>query len=222
MAAATPHDVVAHATRAPEPPPEVEPEIDEAEAADDVAGLAAAEPATEAAGGKPAAAEAPSVGMAAPELASQLLRLYDVNAARALSVVPFAAGGAPDPEAFSTLKHFMRCRRSGQERDMNPRLVSLLLRVSKYFDDAFLYVISAHRKADGAVTRPTSQHTRGTAADIRIEGVSLNTLARAAYTLGAKGIGIYPMSGFVHLDVRRTPYSWIDRGDGVEATRIAP
>jgi len=165
---------------------------------------------------RPLPAVAPWTGKAAP---TGELALFNVNGSQTIRVHPFDGNGMPNTEAFAQLREFMRCRRSGQAHDMNPRLVALLTKLSERFDGAALHVISAHRVADQAATRPSSQHTRGTAADIRIPSVSLARIAEAARELGAGGIGLYPASRFVHVDVREQPYYWRDLGDGPVATR---
>ncbi len=147
------------------------------------------------------------------------LALFDVNGARAIRVRPFDGQGLPAPASFGQLKEFMRCRRTGQTRDMNTSLVALLATIAAHFDGAVLHVISGHRVTDEVTTRPTSQHTLGTAADIRIPGVSVERLAAAAQQLGAHGVGLYPLSRFVHVDVRSKPYFWRDVGTGAVATR---
>lgn len=154
-----------------------------------------------------------------PLLSGKLLRLYDVNGGRSLRVTPFKEDGVPDPEAFAQLRSFMRCRRSGHELDMDPRLIAVLSRISQHFGDAVIEIISGHRKPDGKVTSETSQHAFGTAADIRIAGVSVETLKDAAKALGARGVGVYTKSRFVHVDVRQKPYYWRDdKGDEGGAT----
>lgn len=181
------------------------------------------DPSVSSAGAKPGSPE-PKRRAPGPmrDVAHHALSLLDVNSQNALRVVPFMSGGIPDQEAFADLKHFLRCRRSGRERDIDSRLIALLVRLSRHFEGADVHIISAHRKADGVVTRRTSQHTRGTAADVRIPGHGIEAVSRAAYNLGATGIGVYPVSGFVHLDVRRTPYYWRDRGEGGVAMRMSP
>jgi uncharacterized protein YcbK (DUF882 family) len=152
-------------------------------------------------------------GMSDAEYAESRLRLYDVNAERSISVSPFLADGQSSPHGFSLLREFMRCRRTGHTMDMNTELVRLLMRIAKRFDNAELHMISAHRAPDGVVTSERSQHGKGTASDIRIVGVSIETLAAVARQEGARGIGMYPKSGFVHVDVREKAYSWVDNGD---------
>lgn len=140
------------------------------------------------------------------------LSLYDVNARQGLTVAPFDHDAEVIADSFQALKRFMRCRRTHSEHDMNPELIALLMRISASYNNATLHIISAHRYPDGTVTSPTSQHTMGTASDIRIPGVPVEALAERAKALGARGVGIYPRSRFVHVDVRVKPYTWRDDG----------
>lgn len=159
-------------------------------------------------------------GMSDAEFAARTLRLYDVNSEQTLTVSPFLPDGQTSPGAFFMLREFMRCRRSGHTLDMDPELVRLLMRISQHFGGAELQIISAHRKPDGVVTSESSQHAKGTASDIRIEGISVDELASAARDEGARGIGVYPVSRFVHVDVRDKPYSWRDnRGPDEDGPR---
>lgn len=157
------------------------------------------------------------------ELANQQLKLYDVNAQRSISVSPFRTDGRGDPQAFQQLREFMRCRRTGHTMDMSPQLVQLLMRISAHFDGAELQIISAHRAPDGVVTSETSQHGKGTASDIRIAGVDVEALAEAAHEEGARGVGVYTQSRFVHVDVREKPFAWrgLSEGDDEGADEAA-
>lgn len=60
-----------------------------------------------------------------------------------------------------------------------------------------------------------SQHVLGNAADIVCNAVSVATLASKAKELGFDGIGVYPKSGFVHVDCRSNgnepnEYTWVE------------
>ncbi len=164
----------------------------------------------------------PQVPLPTPLLSGKSLPLFDINAGRALKVTPFDQEGVANPEAFAKLRSFMRCRRSGHEMDMDPRLIAVLSRISQHFGGATLQIISGHRKPDGKVTRETSQHAFGTAADIRIARVPIEELERAARALGARGVGLYTKGQFVHVDVRARPYSWRDRGEEVDEADDLP
>ncbi|KDR95891.1 Peptidase M15 [Peptoclostridium litorale DSM 5388] len=57
-----------------------------------------------------------------------------------------------------------------------------------------------NRKVGGS---PKSQHMLGTAADIRIKGLSSKAVADIAIECGARGVGVYDT--FTHVDVRYEP-----------------
>jgi uncharacterized protein YcbK (DUF882 family) len=48
-----------------------------------------------------------------------------------------------------------------------------------------------------------SLHMDGMAIDVRVEGVALDHLQKAALDLQTGGVGFYPSSNFVHMDVGR-------------------
>ncbi len=48
-----------------------------------------------------------------------------------------------------------------------------------------------------------SLHMDGMAMDIRLDGVALTNLHGAALSLKKGGVGFYPTSNFVHVDVAR-------------------
>ena len=63
-----------------------------------------------------------------------------------------------------------------------------------------------YNKAVGGVEN--SYHTFGMAADIWVDGVSLQQLAEMANSVGFDGIGIYPEQDFIHVDVRGYRVRW--------------
>jgi len=74
------------------------------------------------------------------------------------------------------------------------------------------YRCPTHNKNVGGASG--SYHTKGMAADIRCEGLSLDLLAGRAESAGFKGIIQYPNRGFVHVDTRTSPYFAVDYGNG--------
>lgn len=68
------------------------------------------------------------------------------------------------------------------------------------------YRCKEHNTSVGGAER--SQHLLGTAADVRGD-IDLSHLMEAAKQIGFTGIGYYPRSRFVHLDVRGgNPVTW--------------
>lgn len=55
-----------------------------------------------------------------------------------------------------------------------------------------------------------SFHMLGKAFDVRMENHDPVLFVAAARSIGFTGIGLYPRSGFIHIDNRDVPYSWGD------------
>jgi uncharacterized protein YcbK (DUF882 family) len=113
----------------------------------------------------------------------------------------------PDEESYRTLRHELRCQRTGAENPIDPRLVELLHQIANR-TGARIQVVSAFRAP--LYPRDLNYHVRGMAADIRVPGLSTAELRDLARSLGATGVGYYPTVHFVHIDVRETPYFWTD------------
>jgi uncharacterized protein YcbK (DUF882 family) len=121
----------------------------------------------------------------------------------------YNADGSYNLTAMEELSHLLRCRRTDAEKPMDPQLLMLLSHVSDHFGGKPLEVVSGYRNQ----RKTSSNHTKGTATDFRIAGVPPKKIREFAETLdgGGLGIGLYPTSGFVHMDVRPPPsYRWID------------
>jgi uncharacterized protein YcbK (DUF882 family) len=126
-----------------------------------------------------------------------------------LKVNIFNPDGSYNVDAIKAASHMLRCRRTDTEKEMEPRLLTILSHVFDHFGERRIDLISGFRNQ----RKTSSYHYKGTAADIRIEGVPAKRLRAFVETLdsGGMGIGIYPVTGFVHIDVRPPPsYRWTD------------
>jgi hypothetical protein len=97
-------------------------------------------------------------------------------------------------------------------------LIELLAHVSDHFGGRTIHLISGFR-SPGGYTRETSRHVSGHAVDIRVEGVPNSVLRDYVRTFGRVGVGFYPRSRFVHLDVRDRDAYWVDWSRPGEAPR---
>jgi uncharacterized protein YcbK (DUF882 family) len=136
------------------------------------------------------------------------IELYAVNFGEALSVSLYNEDGSYNPDALDQLNHFWRCKRTGTEKAIDPRLFVMLSRIYDHFGKR-MELVSGFRNQK----RTSSFHFHGSASDIRIPGISDKVLHKFVTSLdtGGMGIGIYPRAGFVHVDIRPEPsYRWTD------------
>ena len=110
----------------------------------------------------------------------------------------------------------MRHRRTGRQRLPHPRLIRVLTQISDHFGGREISILSGYRPPGGHTQRE-SRHVSGRAMDIRIRGVPNRALRDYARTLNRVGVGYYPNSTFVHVDVRERSAYWVDRSGRGEA-----
>jgi uncharacterized protein YcbK (DUF882 family) len=109
---------------------------------------------------------------------------------------------------------FLRCHHTGRRHAMSPRLANLLYDVAKHFDWKRIEIVAGYRAPRVAKQKgnPKSPHKQGSAIDLRVAGISSTELRDYVRTAFDRvGIGWYPNSDFVHLDVRKKGNAfWID------------
>lgn len=107
------------------------------------------------------------------------------------------------------MREFLRPRESKKRKTPAARLLALLSQVSDHFGGRPIHVVSGYR-LPGGLTRDTSRHVAGEAIDFRIPGVPLEELRDYCSRFDNVGVGFYPRTQFVHLDVRSRPARWTD------------
>ena len=118
------------------------------------------------------------------------------------------------PDALSAVNHVLRDFRSGEVHPIMPGLLDLLAVLHARLDTKSPFeVISGYRspktnamlraESDHSGVASNSLHMQGMAIDIRVGGRSLAALRDAALVQRAGGVGYYPASDFVHVDVGR-------------------
>ena len=142
-----------------------------------------------------------------------------------LSLQP-APGGGFSKRKMQEVSSFLRCHHTGRRHAMNERLVSILYQVSRHYKNAKLFIVAGYRAPKIAKQKgnPRSPHKRGVATDFQVEGVSIESVRD--YLRGNFhniGVGYYPNSGFVHVDVgRQKDAFWIDYSGPGEKARYSP
>ena len=132
--------------------------------------------------------------------------------------VNVSSRGKVPPAAIDQLKKLMHSS-SGQTHTPDARLVALLGIVSNHFGGKKIEIISGFRPFSPKQYTPHSNHNHGRAMDFRVQGVPNTVLRDYCRTLHDVGVGYYPNSVFVHLDVRSAPAFWIDYSKPGEAPR---
>jgi uncharacterized protein YcbK (DUF882 family) len=118
--------------------------------------------------------------------------------------------GSFDEAALAKLDELFRCVRTGEVRAVRSELYEQLSRFYDHFGKQ-IHLVSGFRWAE----RNSSRHYHASAMDIRIPGVSIKEMYAFAESLdaGGMGVGLYPTSGFIHVDFRapgEPSYRWTD------------
>ena len=129
--------------------------------------------------------------------------------------VAYWENGAYSPEALAAVKHVLRDYRTGDEHVIEPALLDLLTALSLRLESRPRFeVISGYRsprtnamlRAHSSQVNPNSLHMQGQAIDIRMAGLDSARVRDAAHSLAVGGVGYYPVSNFVHVDIG--PQKW--------------
>jgi uncharacterized protein YcbK (DUF882 family) len=161
-------------------------------------------------------------GVAKPYLARDLatgestapvrkIALHNLHTEERLETV-YYEDGRYIPEAMYDLKRVLRDFRNGEQHEIDASLIDLLdtVRARTGTRQPF-QVISGYRSpSTNAMLHEESEHSgvamhslhmQGEAIDIRLADVALDHLRNAAFGLQRGGVGYYPASDFVHVDV---------------------
>lgn len=138
---------------------------------------------------------------------ARTLNLYSINTGESLKLV-YWVDGIYINSSLEEINHLLRDYRSGEVAPIDIRLLDVLYMITKLSERERIVVVSGYRSPSTNLylhmkkrgVAKDSYHTLGKAVDIRVEGLSLQSLKDIALSLKAGGVGYYPRSGFVHLD----------------------
>ncbi len=136
------------------------------------------------------------------------LKLYETHTGEKLNVV-YRVGNRYSRNGLRKINHIMRDWRNGQSRAMDPQVIDYLYSIRRWLGtNRPIKIVSGYRspatnamlaRRSGGVAK-NSYHVKGMAVDIKIDGYSVNSIARAARAMKLGGVGKYSRSGFVHVD----------------------
>jgi uncharacterized protein YcbK (DUF882 family) len=135
------------------------------------------------------------------------LIIVSLNTSDRVELSPLSDHGGFTASELDRAAFVLREPSSGNEYPVEPRLIDLVYRIQLEFSAPEIRIISGYRTPHG---RNVSNHGRGRAIDLVVPGARDADVAKFARALGFVGVGIYPASGFVHVDVREQSYFWVD------------
>jgi uncharacterized protein YcbK (DUF882 family) len=141
-----------------------------------------------------------------------LLRLYNTHTGERVEIV-YRRGDTYISDALAKLDYFLRDHRTGDVRHFDPRLYDTLsdLTASVGHPGAEIDIICGYRtsstnetlRAHTTGVAKNSLHIQAEAIDLRMPGIDTLKLRLAALALHRGGVGYYPHSDFIHVDVGR-------------------
>ena len=135
-----------------------------------------------------------------------MLALTMMNRGDSIAIPALGDDGGFSAGDLDRAAHLLRAM-SGDEHPVDPRTLSLVYRIQTHFGVPEVVVVSGYR-----VPKPGSHsnHGKGRAIDMVVPGVADEEVARYARDQGFVGVGVYPTSQFVHVDIRPRSYFWVD------------
>jgi len=143
------------------------------------------------------------------------LAFHHTHTGETLKTVFWADGGYV-AEGLRDLNRLLRDFRTGDVHSIDPALFNLLHRAQTLTGGAGkrFEIISGFRshktnemlRGQSAGVAKKSLHQQGKAIDVRLPGVDLAHLRKAALALKGGGVGYYPEPQFVHMDTGRVRF----------------
>jgi uncharacterized protein YcbK (DUF882 family) len=140
------------------------------------------------------------------------LRMSNLHTGESLDIV-YRVGNTYIPEALEKLNYFLRDHNTQDVSSYDPKefdvLHAMMSRLGRL--NGVIDIVCGYRTPEtNAALRKNSpqtgvaehsQHMEGHAIDLRVPGASTVQVRNAALSLRAGGVGYYPVSQFVHVDV---------------------
>jgi uncharacterized protein YcbK (DUF882 family) len=155
-----------------------------------------------------------ALGSSAAALPERSLAFYNTHTGERLKTVYWVQGNYIS-DSLGEIDHILRDHRTNEVLNIDTRLLDLLFALQNELDTSQpFHIISGYRSpqtnaflhAHSSGVAENSLHLVGKAIDIRTPGRPLSMLRKAAVALNGGGVGYYPKSDFVHVDVGRVRY----------------
>jgi uncharacterized protein YcbK (DUF882 family) len=148
-----------------------------------------------------------STGLAGP--AERTLSLLNTHTGERLKEVVYWEKGLYLPDALKDINYVLRDHRTDEIHDIDPKTIDLMAAIARKLEaNRPFEIISGYRSPQtnqllrriSRMVAKNSYHMQGKAVDLRLPGVPLKTVHKAALDLRMGGVGYYPKSKFVHVD----------------------
>ncbi|MGZ3450882.1 MAG: YcbK family protein [Polyangiales bacterium] len=134
------------------------------------------------------------------------LVLYSINRGERVELEAKSDLGGFGPVDLERASWILRSA-DGQQHPPDPRVLDVAYALQRKFGAGEVRFLSGYRTPK----KSGSNHGFGRAIDLVIPGATDEEVATYARSAGFCGVGIYPTSGFVHVDVRDRSFFWADK-----------
>lgn len=158
----------------------------------------------------------PVLGFGLSDYQDRSLSLSNTHTGEKLTEMIYWEKGLYLPEALNDINYLLRDHRTNEVHSIDPTTLDLMAAISRKVDARRPFeIISGYRSpSTNALLRKKSRsvakksyHVQGKAVDLRLPGIPLKVVRKAALDLRTGGVGYYPKSDFVHIDSGRVR-SW--------------
>jgi uncharacterized protein YcbK (DUF882 family) len=157
-------------------------------------------------------ARAQASGASSATAAEHSLRLYNTHTNEKIDII-YRRGDQYIQSALAKLDYFLRDHNTNEVRHFDPRLYDILsdLTASVGHPGGEIDIVCGYRssstnaalRAHTTGVAKNSLHILAEAIDLRMPGVDTLKLRKAALALARGGVGYYPHSDFIHVDIGR-------------------
>ena len=157
-------------------------------------------------------ARAQASGASSATAAEHSLQLYNTHTNEKIDII-YRRGDQYIQSALAKLDYFLRDHNTNEVRHFDPRLYDILsdLTASVGHPGGEIDIVCGYRssstnaalRAHTTGVAKNSLHILAEAIDLRMPGVDTLKLRKAALALARGGVGYYPHSDFIHVDLGR-------------------
>ncbi len=135
------------------------------------------------------------------------LVLYSINRNERVELAPSTDKGDFAPSEIDKASFILRSG-DGHEHPIDGHLLDIVYELQRHFKSGEIRFVSGYRTP---TKRLGSNHGYGRAMDLVVPGTVDEWVASYVRAMGFTGAGTYPISGFVHVDVRERSFYWVDK-----------